>query len=108
MAYDSYSRMEKTLLKCQWYRTNLEGRNRTIIHDDECGFTKVKTSTTIRQDWSTSDPFAFPHAVEQCFYVPHPSDPEDWSIVIPYVPRARSVVQAEDEYIVVEGTEDME
>lgn len=103
LTYKSWTEMEVVLFKCKWYKSNLRGVNATVVEDD-CGFTRLKTSasSTLRQDWSTSDPFAFPHQVEQCFYLPYPPDPEDWSIVIPYTPRSRAVVQEKSEVMIVD------
>lgn len=103
LTYNSYTVMEVVLFKCRWFKSNLRGVNATLL-EDESGFTRLRTSasSTLRQDWATSDPFAFPHQVEQCFYLPYPLDPEEWSIVIPYTPRSRAVVQEKSEVILVE------
>jgi hypothetical protein len=103
LTYNSYTFMEVILFKCRWFKTNLAGANATIV-EDECGFTRLKTSSssTIRQDWATSDPFVFPHQVEQCFFLPYPPNPEEWSIVIPYAPRSRAVVQEKPDLVVVD------
>jgi hypothetical protein len=107
LTYNSYTKMEVILFKCRWFKTNLVGANITVIEDD-CGFTRLKTSTssTVRQDWATSDPFTFPHQVEQCFYLPYPEDPDQWSIVIPYKPRSRNVVQEHPEVVIVDQVEE--
>jgi hypothetical protein len=106
LTYDSYTKIEVVLFKCRWFKTNLVGGNVTLLHDD-CGFTRLKTSasSTLRQDWATSDPFTFPHQVEQCFYLPYPQNPDEWSIVIPYTPRSRNVVQEHPEVVVVEDVD---
>ena len=54
----------------------------------------MKTSATsfVSSNWSTSDPFAFPSHVEQCFFIPYPPDLEEWSLVVTYVPRSRPIV----------------
>lgn len=106
LTYNSHTRLEVILFKCRWFKSNLRGANATIV-EDECGFTRLRTSasSTLRQDWATSDPFVFPHQVEQCFYLPYPDDPEEWSIVIPYTPRSRSVVQERPEVVLVDEIE---
>jgi hypothetical protein len=106
LTYNSHTFMEVILFKCRWFKTNLAGANATIVEDD-CGFTRLKTSSssTIRQDWATSDPFLFPHQVEQCFYLPYPLHPQEWSIVIPYTPRSRAVVQEKPEVVIVDHIE---
>lgn len=106
VTYHSCMKMEVVLFKCLWFKTNLAGVNATVI-EDECGFTRLKTTlnSTIRQDWITSDPFAFPHHVEQCFFIPYPLDPNEWSVVIPYTPRTRSIVQEKSEVIIVDNVD---
>lgn len=103
LEYKSEMEMEVVLFKCRWFKSNMRGPNATLV-EDECGFTRLRTSTssTLRQDWATSDPFAFPHQVEQCFYLPYPEMEEEWSIVIPYTPRSRSVVQEKSEVVIVD------
>jgi hypothetical protein len=107
LTYDSYTKMEVILFKCRWFKTNLVGVNITVLEDD-CGFTRLRTSTssTVRQDWATSDPFTFPHQVEQCFYLPYPENPDEWSIVIPYTPRSQNVVQEHHEVVIVDEVEE--
>lgn len=103
VTYDSYTKFDEVLFKCKWFKVNLEGNNATLV-DDPCGFPRLKTTPTsvYREDWSSSEPFAFPHHLEQCFYVPYPipPGPEDWSIVVPYTPRSRCVVQERSNVIV--------
>lgn len=104
LEYKSEMQMEVVLFKCRWYKSNLRGPNATLV-EDECGFKRLRTSasSTLTQDWATSEPFAFPHQVEQCFYLPYPLEPErEWSIVIPYTPRSRSVVQEKSEVVIVD------
>jgi hypothetical protein len=74
-------------------KVNLAGANCTVLQD-ECGHTRLKTSATSYQPshWQTSEPFTFPSHVEQCFYLPYPPDPEEWSLVVTYVPRLRSII----------------
>jgi hypothetical protein len=93
VSYDAYSKFEEYVFKCKWFRVNLAGANRTVIQD-ECGHTRLKTSATSYQPshWQTSEPFTFPCHVEQCFYLPYPPDPEEWSLVVTYVPRSRSII----------------
>jgi Domain of unknown function (DUF4216) len=106
IVYNAHTKLDVVLFKYRWFKTNLTGPNATVVVD-ECGFTRLKTSASsvIRQDWSTSDPFAFPHQVEQCCYVPYPPQPEDWSVIIPYTPRSRCVVQEEPDVIIIENEE---
>lgn len=103
--YDSYTKFDEVLLSCKWFKVNLAGINATAA-PDECGFTRLKTTSgsVYRDDWASSEPFVFPHQVDQCFYVPHP-EIEGWSIVIPYIPRSRSVVQEKPELVVVDDAD---
>ena len=71
VSYDAHSKFEEYVFKCKWFRSNLAGPTRTILQD-ECGHTRLKTSSFVSSQWSTSDPFAFPSHVEQCFYIPYP------------------------------------
>ena len=79
---------------------------RTILQDD-CGHTWLRTSATSFQPsyWSTSDPFAFPSHVEQCFYIPYPPDPEEWSLVVTYVPRFCSIVGEKPDFVITSTVE---
>lgn len=36
--YDSYSKLEEVLFKCNWFKVNMSGNNQTIL-DDDYGFT---------------------------------------------------------------------
>lgn len=102
ITYDAYNKLEEVLFKCKWFKVNLQGPNRTVV-DDDCGFTRLKTAPSSIQNpnWRTTDPFAFPHHLEQAFYLPYPQDPEEWSIVIPFIPRARSIMRPEPDVVVV-------
>ncbi len=102
ITYDAHSKFEEYVFKCKWFKVLLAGHNRTVLQD-ECGFTRLRTSATSFQPshWQTSEPFTFPSHVEQCFYIPYPPDPEEWSLVITYVPRSRSIVGEKPEVIVV-------
>jgi hypothetical protein len=88
-----YGKLEEILFKCKWFKVNLDGANRTVVQD-ECEHTRLKTSATSYQPshWQTSEPFTFPSHVEQCFYLPYPLDPEEWSLVVTYVPQSRSIL----------------
>ncbi|CAM6082122.1 unnamed protein product [Calypogeia fissa] len=98
--YHAHTTLEEVVLKCKWFKMNLVGQNRTC-EEDPCGFTRLKTNSVVSSNWRTSDPFAFPHHLEQCFYLPYPDD-EEWSIVMPYIPRSRSIVQSIPDVVVVE------
>ena len=106
VAYDGHSQFEETIFKCKWFKSNLVGANRTVV-EDECGFTRLKTtkSSRVASNWQTSEPFAYPHHLEQCFYLPYPPSPEEWSIVMTYIPHSRSVVQEEANVIVVQDVD---
>ncbi len=93
VSYDAHSKFEKYVFKCKWFKVNLAGANRTVVQD-ECGHTRLKTSATSYQPShrQTSEPFTFPSHVEQCFYLPYPPNPEEWSLVVTYVPRSRSIL----------------
>jgi hypothetical protein len=79
---------------------NLASANCTVVQD-ECGHTRLKTSATIYQPshWQSSEPFTFPSHVEQCFYLPYPPNPEEWSLVVTYVPRSRSILGEKPEVV---------
>jgi Domain of unknown function (DUF4216) len=102
ISYDANSKFEEYVFKCKWFKVNLAGQNRTVFQD-ETGFTRLKTSSTSFQQshWQTSEPFAFPTHVEQCFYIPYPPDPDEWSLVVTYVPRSRSIVGEKPDIMVV-------
>ncbi|CAM6103867.1 unnamed protein product [Calypogeia fissa] len=102
VSYDAHSKFEEYVFKCKWFKVNLAGANRTVLQD-ECGHTRLKTLATSFQlsHWQTSKPFCFPSHVEQCFYIPYPLDPEEWSLVITYVPRSCSIVGEKPEIMVV-------
>ena len=102
VSYDAHSKFEEYVFKCKWFKVNLAGANRTVLQD-ECGHTRLKTSVTSFQPshWQTSEPFCFPSHVEQCFYIPYPPEPEEWSLVITYVPQSRSIVGEKPEVMVV-------
>jgi len=104
VSYDAHSKFEEYVFKCKWFRSNLAGPTRTILQD-ECGHTRLKTSSFVSSQWSTSDPFAFPSHVEQCFYIPYPPDPEEWSLVVTYVPRSRSIVGEKPEVVITSNPE---
>ena len=106
VSYDSQSKFEEYVFKCMWFRSNLAGAACTILQD-ECGHTRLKTSATSFQasHWSTSEPYAFPSHVEQCFYIPYPLDPEDWSLVVTYVPRSRSIVGEKPDVVIASTSE---
>jgi hypothetical protein len=61
----------------------------------------VKTFATSYQSshWQTSEPFTFPSHVEQCFYLPYPRDLEEWSLVVTFVPRLRSIIGEKPEVV---------
>lgn len=107
VSYDAQSKFQEFVFKCSWFKVNLVGPNRTVLQDDS-GFTRLKTSATSFQvsHWRTSEPFTFPSHLEQCFYIPYPLDPEEWSLVIKYVPRSRSIVSEKLEVIVVSNLDD--
>jgi hypothetical protein len=100
VSYDAHSKFEEYVFKCKWFKLNLAGANRTVVQD-ECGHTRLKTSATSYQPshWQTSEPFTFPSHVEQCFYLPYPPDPEEWSLVITYVPRSHSILGEKPEVV---------
>jgi Domain of unknown function (DUF4216) len=98
--YHAHTTLEEVVLRCKWLKMNLVGANRTC-EEDPCGFTRIKTNTFSQ----TSDPFAFPHHLEQCFYLPYPEE-DEWSIVMPYIPRSRAIVQEDADVVVVEDIED--
>ena len=62
----------------------------------------LRTSATSFQPlhWSTSKPFDFPSHLEQCFYIPYPPQPEEWSLVVTYVPRSRSIVGEKPDVVI--------
>ncbi len=93
VSYDAHSKFEEYVFKCKWFKVNLAGANCTVVQD-ECGHTQLKTSATSYQPshWQTSEPFTFPSHVEQCFYLPYPPNPEEWSLVVTYVPRSCSIL----------------
>jgi Domain of unknown function (DUF4216) len=102
ISYDANSKFEEYVFKCKWFKVNLAGQNRTVFQD-ETGFTRLKTSSTSFQQshWQTSEPFAFPTHVEQCFYIPYPPDLDEWSLVVTYVSRSRSIVGEKPDIMVV-------
>ena len=53
--YKAHSKFEEYVFKCTWFRSNLVGHNCTTIVKDECGHTRLRTSTTSFQPlhWST-------------------------------------------------------
>lgn len=103
VSYHDLSRFEEHVFKCRWFKVNLVGDDATVVQD-ECGFTRVRTSATNFQTsrFRTSEPFAFPCHLEQCFFIPYPPAPEEWSFVITYVPRSRSVIRQKEEVIIVD------
>ncbi|CAK9200352.1 unnamed protein product [Sphagnum troendelagicum] len=100
VSYDAHSKFEEYVFKCKWFKVNLAGANCTVVQD-ECGHTRLKTSATSyqRSHWQTSEPFTFPSHVEQCFYLPYPPNPEEWSLVVTYVPRSRSILGEKPEVV---------
>ena len=100
--YDAHSKFEEYVFKCRWFRSNLVGHNCTIILEEECGHTRLRTSATSFQPlhWSTSEPFAFPSHLEQCFYMPYPPTPEERSLVVTYVPQSRSIVGEKPDFVI--------
>ncbi|CAM6045947.1 unnamed protein product [Sphagnum compactum] len=100
VSYDAHSKFEEYVFKCKWFKVNLAGANCTVVQD-ECGHTRLKTSATSYQPshWQTSEPFTFPSHVEQCFYLPYPPNPEEWSLVVTYVPRSRSILGEKPEVV---------
>ncbi|CAM6039049.1 unnamed protein product, partial [Sphagnum compactum] len=77
VSYDAHSKFEEYVFKCKWFKVNLAGANCT----------------------QTSEPFTFPSHVEQCFYLPYPPNPEEWSLVVTYVPRSRSILGEKPEVV---------
>ncbi|CAM6122781.1 unnamed protein product [Calypogeia fissa] len=65
ITYDSHAKFEEYVFKCKWFKVNLAGENHTVLQD-ECGFTRLRTSATSFQPshWQTSEPFAFPRHLE--------------------------------------------
>jgi hypothetical protein len=105
--YDAYSKFEEYVFKCKWLRVNLDGANQSVIQD-ECGHTRLKTSATSYQPshWQTSEPFTFCCQVEQCFPLPYPPDPEEWSHVVTYVPRSCSIIGEKAEVVFTTSEQD--
>ncbi|CAM6045796.1 unnamed protein product [Sphagnum compactum] len=100
VSYDAHSKFEEYVFKCKWFKVNLAGANYTVVQD-ECGHTRLKTSATSYQPshWQTPEPFTFPSHVEQCFYLPYPPNPEEWSLVVTYVPQSRSILGEKPEVV---------
>jgi len=109
VSYDAQSKFEEYVFKCKWFKVNLAGANRIVLQD-ECGHTRLKTSTISFQPshWQTSEPFTFPSHVAQCFYIPYLLDPEEWSLVVTYVPRSRSIVGEKPEVLVTSSSQEDE
>ncbi len=78
ISYDGFTKFQETIFKCKWFKSNLVGAHPTIV-EDECGFTRLKTMATsvVASHWRTSEPFAYPHHLEQCFYLPYPPCPKN-------------------------------
>jgi hypothetical protein len=99
--------LKNMCVKCKWFRVNLAGANQTIIQD-ECEHTRLKISATSYQPshWQTSEPFTSLHHVEQCFYLPYPPDPEEWSLIVTYVPRSCSIIGEKAEVVLTTFEQD--
>ncbi len=82
------------LLQCLWYKTQLGGRNPSLILGDH-GFYKVHLQENRAE---RKDSFVFPSQVEQVFYVSCPEPGfENWAICVPTTPRSRKIVQLHED-----------
>src|SRR5450759_1393331 len=46
ISYDAHTKFEEYVFKCKWFRSNLVGRDATVLQD-QCGHTRLKTTMLV-------------------------------------------------------------
>ena len=63
-----FTSFQVTLLKGKWFDSNSTRRASPNLVQDECGFLRVKTRTTLPSHLPTHEPFMYPEDCEQVFF----------------------------------------
>jgi hypothetical protein len=86
-----FTSFQVTLLKGKWFDSNSTRRASPNLVQDECGFLRVKTRTTLPSHLPTHEPFMYPEDCEQVFFVADRIN-KGWSLIKVMEPRSTPVV----------------